>query len=107
LSAPLAEVTTHWDGGGWFSADPVSDHLGCEWELGRAERRDDAIARGDWLALAADGNDAPEPPGPYEQASMEIVVDGEPQRVAAVSYRHYQAFSFLVGQVNVTVVTLT
>jgi hypothetical protein len=34
LSAPLAEVTTHWDGGGWFSADPVSDHLGCEWELG-------------------------------------------------------------------------
>jgi hypothetical protein len=38
---------------------------------------------------------------------MEIVVDGEPQRVAAVSYRHYQAFSFLVGQVNVTVVTLT
>ena len=105
LSAPLAEVTTRWDGGGWYSAAAESDRPASAWELGRAEWRDGAIARRDWAALTASDDRGPEAEGPFGRASMDIVVADEPRQVDVVSYRHYQAFSFPAGQVNVKVVT--
>jgi hypothetical protein len=104
LSAPLAEVTTDWGGGGWYAAASVSDKPGAAWELGRAERRDDAIARRDWTAAGAEGGDGPAARGPFGRGSMDVVVNGEPRRVDVMSYRHHRAFSFDVGDANVKVV---
>src|SRR6266567_6277078 len=59
LAKPLVEVTTHWDGRGWFApARPPgvppsawAQIPAAAWDLGDTERRDDAIARQDWKAL--------------------------------------------------------
>jgi hypothetical protein len=103
LSAPLAEVTTHFHGYGWPSGAPPSDRPASAWELGRAERRDAAIARGAWTALSADQES--EPDGPFTQGSRDIVVCGARRNVPMVSYRHYHALSFRAGTGGATVVS--
>jgi len=103
LGAPLAEVTTHWDGEGWNDPD-VPGHQPGAWELGAAERRDDAIGRHDWTPMSW-RYDEPGPGGPFEHGQLAIAVSGREQTVPLLRYRHYQAFSFQADKVTVTVVS--
>lgn len=111
VARPLVEVTTHWDGRGWFTprkppsvpSSTWEQISPAAWELGEAERRDDAIARQDWKALGYPQRIAAE--GPFQPSSMEIVVSGSPRAVDVVTYKHYVAFSFAEGEATVTVVS--
>jgi len=101
LSAPLAEVTTHFRGCGWPGGAPPSDRPASAWELGSAERRDAAIARRAWTALSA-GQES-EPDGPFIHGSMDIVACGIRHSVPVASYLNYHALSFREGTTGVTV----
>jgi hypothetical protein len=103
VTAPLAEVTTIYDGPDWPNAHPRSRRPAPAWSLGEAERRDDKIARGDWSS-SSPGQDSV-PPGPFRRGKMDIVVCGTRLRVPVVSYRHYQALSFSDGTTTATVVS--
>jgi hypothetical protein len=103
LSMPLIEVTTHWNGGAWRSAAPPSDRPAAAWELGRAERRDAAIARENWTALYAD--DDSEPNGPFTRSSIDVIVDAQFRTVPVVSLKHYHALAFPADNMQVTVVS--
>lgn len=111
LSKPLVEVTTHWDGRGWFTPGKPPGVPSSAWELipssawdlGDAERRDDAIARQDWKALGYPRRIPAE--GPFAPGSAEVVVCGSPREVPVVSYKHYVALSFSAGDAIVTVVS--
>ena len=103
LAAPLAEVTTRWDGEVWNDPD-VPGHQPGAWELGAAERRDDAIGRHDWTPMSW-RYDEPGPGGPFEHGQLAIAVSGREQTVPLLRYRHYQAFSFQADKVTVTVVS--
>jgi hypothetical protein len=102
VAAPLVEVTTHWDGESWNDPD-VPGHQPGAWELGAAERRDDAIGRHDRAADPC--YDQPGPDGPFEHGQLAIAVSGREQTVPVLRYRHYQAFSFQAGKAIVTVVS--
>ena len=110
LTKPLVSVTTHWDGRDWFTparpvAVPVSEWERIPspaWELGDAERRDDAIARQDWKGLGYPPERIPAD-GPFAQDLTEILVGGTPRRVPVVTYKHYSALSFAEGDTIVTV----
>jgi hypothetical protein len=111
LSKPLVEVTTHWDGGSWFTQGKPSGVPSSAWELipapawelGDAERRDDALARQDWKALGYPPRIPAE--GPFAPGSTEIVVSGSPREVPTVSYKHYVALSFSANDAVMTVVS--
>jgi hypothetical protein len=111
LAMPLVEVTTHWDGRGWFApARPPGvppsaweQIPAAAWDLGDTERRDDAIARQDWKALGYPQRVPVD--GPFTQGSAEIVVSGSPRSVPVVSYRHYTALSFSADEATVTVIS--
>jgi hypothetical protein len=111
LSKPLVEVTTHWDGRSWFTPGKPPGVPASAWELipapawdlGDAERRDEAIARQDWKALGYPQRIAAE--GPFGPGSAEIVTGGSPREVPAVFYKHYVALSFSEGNATVTVVS--
>jgi hypothetical protein len=70
LSAPLVEVTTHWDGRGWLTHLPRGYPEGA-WELGRAERRDAALASGNLRAMHS--SERHPALGPFTRGTMEIV----------------------------------
>jgi hypothetical protein len=97
LSAPFAEVSTRWDSRPAGGLPPYAR------ELGRAVHRDEAIARGEWMSIAA--VDARPADGPFEPGRMDIVVGGTPSRVGTVSFRDYLALSFPVQDAEVTVVS--
>jgi hypothetical protein len=97
LAAPLVEVITRWDGGPRRGGD-LPPFAG---ELGSAVHRDEAISRGDWTPA---GHAEPAR-GPFDPGDLDIVVSGTPSRVAAVSFRHYLAFSFTAPDAEVTVVS--
>lgn len=108
---PLVDITTHWDGRGWSTPARPAEVPESEWEripspaweLGDAERRDDAIARQDWKA-----HEYPEripADGPFGQDITEILVGGTPRPVPVVTYKHYSAFSFAEGDAIVTVLS--
>jgi hypothetical protein len=110
-ATPLVEVTTHWDGRDWFTPArpaevPVSEWERIPspaWELGDAERRDDAIARQDWKVLGYPERIPAD--GPFGQGIAEILVGGTPRSVPVVTYKHYSALSFAEGDTIVTVVS--
>jgi hypothetical protein len=98
LSAPLVEVITRWD-----RSQRVADDLPqFARELGRAARRDEAIAREDWKAIG--GHWAKPADGPFVPGSADIIVSGNRSQVPTVSYRHYLTLSFQAEDVAVTVV---
>jgi hypothetical protein len=103
VTAPLAEVTTIFHGYSWFSGTAPSDRPESAWALGRAERRDDAIASGAWSALST--HQESEPDGPFMHGTTDIIVFGTRRTVPVVSYRHYQALSFSEGATGVTVLS--
>ena len=98
LSAPFVEVITRWDGSAGRGDLPPYAR-----ELGRAAQRDEAIARGEWANLTAAHRKPAQ--GPFEPASIDIVVEGTRSRVAAVSFRRYVAFSFSAQDGEVTVIS--
>jgi hypothetical protein len=102
LSAPLVEVTTHWDGRAWLRHLPPGYPEGA-WELGQAERRDAAIASGNLRAMHSSQRHPAG--GPFVRGTTEIVVGGNPSRVATVSYRDYTALSFTAQGLVATVVS--
>lgn len=100
LSAPLVEVITRWDGKSQRDAGDLPQFAR---ELGRAARRDEAIARQDWKAI---GGHWGEPAGgPFVPGSTDIIVSGTRSQVPTVSYRHYLALSFRAGDAAATVVS--
>ena len=103
LSAPLVEVTTHWDGRGWLTAPVPPGHPEGAWELGQAEQRDAALGSGNLRAAFS----SPRHPadGPFTRGITEIVVGGDASQVATVSYRDYTALSFTALGLTVTVVS--
>jgi hypothetical protein len=103
LSAPLVEVTTHWDGRGWLTAPVPPGHPEGAWELGQAERRDAALAGGNLKAMLSPEQHLAD--GPFTHGTTEIVVSGDASQVATVSYRDYTAFSFTAQGLTVTVVS--
>jgi hypothetical protein len=103
LSAPLVEVTTHWDGTAWSIAGLPRRYPEGARELGEAERRDAALASGN-LRVAFSGQRDPAD-GPFTHGSAEIVVGGKAFRVPTVSYRDYTATSFTAERLTVTVVS--
>lgn len=103
LSAPLVEVTTHWDGSGWLTAPVPPGYPEGAWELGQAERRDAALASGNLRAMLSPERYLAE--GPFTRGTTEIVVSGDASQVATVSYRDYTAFSFTAQGLTVTVVS--
>lgn len=109
VSQPMVEVTTHWDGRGWFApgqdgGTPAPEQIPPAWELGVFEGRDGAAARQDWQALRR-------PPrsmraaGPFAEHDAEIIVGGAAREVRVVTCRDYSALSFTEGGVIVTVVS--
>jgi hypothetical protein len=102
LSAPLVEITTHWDGRGWFTDLPWGYPEGA-WELGQAERRDAALASGNLRAVCSSQTDPAD--GPFTPGSAEIVIRGNASPVATVSCRDYTALSFTAERLTVTVVS--
>jgi hypothetical protein len=102
LSAPLVEVTTHWDGRGWLEHLPPGYPEGA-WELGQAERRDAAIANGNVRAMHSSQRHPAG--GPFARGTIEIMVGGDAAQVATVSYRDHTAFSFTARGLTVTVVS--
>jgi hypothetical protein len=111
LSTPLVEVTTHWNGRGWFVPDKASDVPSSAWEqipppawdLGDFERRDDAVARHDWRAFGFPQRIPAD--GPFSQRDAEIMVGGTAREVPVVSYKNYSALSFSEGDAIVTVLS--
>lgn len=111
LAKPLVEITTHWDGRGWFvpareSGVPASAWEQIPppaWDLGDVERRDDAIARHDWRALGFPQRIPAD--GPFSQSDAEIIVSGTARAVPVVSYKNYSALSFSEGDAIVTVIS--
>lgn len=111
LAQPLVEVTTHWDGRDWFTparpaAVPAAEWARIPppaWELGDAERRDNAIARQEWAALGYPERIPAD--GPFTQETTEILVGGAPRLVPVVSYQHYSALSFAADDMIVTVLS--
>lgn len=111
LAKPLAEVTTHWDGRGWFAPAKPSDVPSSAWEqipspaweLGDAERRDEAITHQKWKELGFPRRIPAE--GPFSEDTAEIIVSGNPRTVPVVSYKHYVALSFAEGNANATVLS--
>jgi hypothetical protein len=103
LSAPLVEVTTHWDGRGWLTTPAPPGHPEGAWELGQAERRDAAVASGNLRAMQPPEQHLAE--GPFTHGTTEIVVSGDASQVATVSYRDYTALSFTAQGLTVTVVS--
>jgi hypothetical protein len=100
LSAPLVEVITRWDSGSHHTADDLPQFAR---ELGRAARRDEAIAREDWKAIGGRWGEPAE--GPFVPGSADIVVSGNRSQVPTVSYRHYLTLSFRAEDAAVTVVS--
>jgi len=100
LSAPLVEVSTRWDG---TSQRGAGDLPLAARELGRAARRDEAIAREDWKAIG--GHWGEPAAGPFVPGSTDITVNGNRSQVHTVSYRHYQTLSFQAEDAAVTVVS--
>jgi hypothetical protein len=103
VAAPLAEVTTIYNGPDWPNAAPRSRRPAPAWALGEAEWRDDQIARGDWSSSSRAQESMPA--GPYRRGKLDIIVCGTRRRVPMVSYRHYQALSFSDGTTTATVVS--
>lgn len=103
VNAPLAEVTTIFNGSGWSGGTEPSDRPAFAWALGHAELRDDELARGVRSALPA--SQESEPDGPFMHGTMDIIVCGTRRTVPVVSYRRYQALSFSEGITGVTVVS--
>jgi hypothetical protein len=103
LSAPLVEVTTHWDGKGWLTTPVPPGYPEGAWELGQAERRDAALASGNLrAALSSQRHPAG---GPFTRGTTEIVAGGDASQVATVSYQNYTALSFTAQGLTVTVVS--
>jgi hypothetical protein len=102
LSAPLVEVTTHWDGRGWLTHLPRGYPEGA-WELGRAERRDAALASGNLKAMHS--SERHPALGPFTRGTTEVVVGGDASQVATLSYREHTALSFTAQGLTVTVVS--
>jgi hypothetical protein len=102
LSAPLVEVTTHWDGRGWQTPLPRGYPEGA-WELGQAERRDAALTSGNLRAAHSSQRHPAE--GPFTRGTTEIVVSADASEAATVSYREYTALSFTAQGLMVTVVS--
>jgi hypothetical protein len=100
LSAPLVEVTTRWNGRSQRSADDLPQFAR---ELGRAARRDDAIAREDWKAIGGHWGEPVD--GPFVPGSADIFISGTRSQVSTVSYRHYLTLSFKAADAAVTVVS--
>jgi hypothetical protein len=104
LSAPLVEVITRWDAGPRRGdRPPAGGFPPYARELGRAAHRDEAIARGDWVATA--GHDAEPAHGPFEPGRIDIVISGTPAQAATVSFGRYQALSFPAPDAEVTVIS--
>ncbi|HEY2261337.1 MAG TPA: hypothetical protein VGI96_01790 [Streptosporangiaceae bacterium] len=103
LSAPLVEVITRWDAGQRDNRPPAGEILPYARELGRAASRDEAIARGQWMAMA-DQNEEPAC-GSFEPGRIDIVISGTPAQAATVSFGRYQALSFPVPDAEVTVIS--
>ena len=93
LSATLIDVTTDFSAG-------HEDSCPVEYELGRAEHRDSAIARGDhhWA------NPLDEPAGPFGTGTVQIVIDGRQRAVPTLTHKHYHGCQFEHGSVLVTLV---
>jgi hypothetical protein len=103
VTAPLAEVTTVYQGPDWPNAAAPSRRPASAWALGQAEWRDDQIARGEWSSFPPAQESKPD--GPFRRGKIDIIVCGTRCRVPVVSYRHYQALSFSDGTTPVTVVS--
>lgn len=111
LAKPLVEITTHWNGRGWFVPARDSSVPSSAWEqipppawdLGEAEHRDDAIARHDWRALGFPRRIPAD--GPFSQHDAEIIVGGTARAVPVVSYKNYSALSFSEDGAIVTVIS--
>lgn len=104
LSAPFVEVITRWDAGARRGdRAPGGDLPPLARELGRAVRRDEAVARGEWRPVA-DGHEEPAY-GPFDPGSIDIVISGTPLRAATVSFGRYQALSFPAQDAEVTVIS--
>jgi hypothetical protein len=100
LSAPLVEVSTRWDGRSQRRAGDLPQFAR---ELGRAARRDEAIAREDWKAIG--GHWGEPAAGPFVPGSADIIVSGTRSQVPTVSYQHYLTLSFKAEDAAVTVVS--
>jgi hypothetical protein len=94
LSATLIEIITDFSRG-HEDSDPV------EYELGRADHRDSAIARGE--EHVEDPDDVPS--GPFGHGSVDIFVESERRTVPVLIYRRCRAFRFEHKRMLVTVVT--
>ena len=103
LSAPLVEVSTHWDGRGWLTTPVPPGYPEGAWELGRAEQRDAALASGNLRAALSPQHHPAD--GPFTRGTMEIVVAGDVSQVATVSFRDYTALSFTAQGLTMTVVS--
>ena len=111
LARPLVEVTTHWDGRGWFAPARPPDVPPAiweqipppAWELGDAERRDEAITRQQWNEPFFPTRIPAE--GPFAESTAEILVSGSRRTVPVVGYKHYTALWFAEGDANVTVLS--
>jgi hypothetical protein len=103
LSAPLVEVTTHWDGRGWLTTPVPPGYPEGAWELGQAERRDAALAGGFLKAMLSPERHLAD--GPFTRSTTEIIAAGKASQVATVSYRDYTALSFTAQGLTVTVVS--
>jgi len=103
LSAPLVEVTTHWDGRGWLTTPVPPGYPEGAWELGQAEQRDAALASGNLRAALSSQRHPAD--GPFTRGITEIVASGDASQVATVSYREYTALSFTAQGLMVTVVS--
>jgi len=93
LSSTLIEIITD------FSRDH-EDSNPLEYELGRADNRDSAIARGE------ENVDDPEdePSGPFTHGTVDIFVESERRTVPVLTYRKCHAFRFEHKQVLVSVI---
>jgi hypothetical protein len=93
LSGALIEIMT----------DFSRDHEGSnplEYEVGRADHRDSALARGDRNVKDPDD----EPSGPFGHDTADILVAAERRTVAVLTYRKCWAFRFEYKRLLVTVV---
>ena len=100
VSEPLIEVATCWS-----EADCYPPSL--EEAIGRAEHRDDAIARGYWahgIGVFEPAPELPLPAGPFGHGEHAVMVGGEQRTLPVVSYRHYQALRFRQGPAVITAV---
>jgi hypothetical protein len=100
LSAPLVEVSTRWDGGSQRGAGALPQFAR---ELGRAARRDEAIARGDWKTTG--GHWGEPAAGPFVPGRADIIVSGTRSQVPTMSCQHYLTLCFRVPGAAVTVVS--